>query len=300
MSQAETEPGNVAPAGPVGGASGRDYDAVGGALWRAIRSEIALTFRRRRNQVLLAGLALLPLVIGLAVKLFGHGQRGGAADLISHITNSGLFLAAVVFVVSMPLFLPLVISVVAGESLSGEAQLGTTRYAMILPVSRSRWLLMKACGLLVFVCAGVGAVLVVSLAAGFGLFGLHSMTLLSGDTIGAWAGVGRIAVMAAYVVGSLTGLCAVGLFISSLTEVPIAAMAGTAIVPAACTVVLAVPQLSAIQPGLLTYHWLDITTFLFAQPDTALLGQGLLVQLAWVAVFGSLAWARVMSADVTA
>jgi len=31
-----------------------------------------------------------------------------------------------------------------------------------------------------------------------------------------------------------------------------------------------------------------------------LLGQGLLVQLAWVAVFGSLAWARVMSADVTA
>ena len=272
-----------------------------GAWWRALRSECGLVFGRRRNQALLAGLCLLPLVIGVAVKLVsGQMDHGGGADLVSRIAGSGLFLAAVAFVVSMPLFLPLVVSVVAGDSLAGEAQLGTTRYALILPVSRTKWLVMKACGLLAFVCAGVLAVLVVALVAGFALFGMHGMTLLTGDDLGVGAGVGRIALMAAYVAGSLTGLCAVGLFVSSLTEMPIAAMAGTAIVPAVSTVLLAVPQLSAIQPGLLTTHWLDLTTFLFAQPDLGLIRQGLLVQLAWVAVFGTLAWARVVTADVTA
>ncbi|MCL2489311.1 MAG: ABC transporter permease [Propionibacteriaceae bacterium] len=276
-----------------------NFDAVPGALWRAIGSEIGLVLRRRRNQVLLAGLAALPIVIGLAVKLVSSHTDGGVG-LITKITNSGLFLAAVVFVVSMPLFLPLVISVVAGDALAAETQLGTTRYAMILPVSRTKWLGMKAVGLVVFVIAGVATVLVVSLVVGFALFGVSDMTLLSGDTIGPWAGVGRIALMSVYVVASEMGMVAVGLFISSLTDVPIVAMAGTAIVPAVCTVLLAVPQLQAIQPGLLTYHWLDLTTFLFAQPDVALIRQGLLVQLAWVAVFGSLAWARVASTDVKA
>ena len=275
-------------------------DIPRGRWWRGFGSEIRMIFGRRRNQLLLLGLALIPLVIGVAVKLFSDSHGGGGMDLVSRIAGSGLFLAAVSFVVSMPVFLPLVISVVAGDALAGDAQLGTVRYALIMPVSRSKWLAMKAVGILVFTAVGVVIVLAVALATGFGLFGVHPMTLLSGDTISVGAGVVRILWMAAYVVASLTGLLAVGLFISSLTEVPIAAMAGTAIVPAVCTVLLAVPQLAPIQPGLITAHWLDITTFLFAQPDLALLRAGLLLQLAWVAVFGALAWARVASQDVTA
>ena len=270
-----------------------------GSWWRCLASEIGLVMRRRRNQVLLAGLAALPIVIGLAVKLVSS-QASGRAVLISRMTESGLFLAAVVFVAAMPLFLPLAIAVVAGDALAAEAQQGTLRYAMILPVSRSRWLAMKGVGLLAYVVVSVATVLVVSLLTGFVLFGAHPLTLLSGDTISLWAGVGRLALMSAYVVASETGLIAVGLFVSSLTDVPIVAMVGTAMVPVICTMLLAVPQLQAIQPGLLTYHWLDITTFLFAQPDVTLVRHGLLVQLAWVALFGSLAWARVASMDVKA
>jgi len=274
--------------------------ASAGAWWRGLGSEAGLVFGRRRNQLLLVGLALVPLVIGVAVRVFSNGMRGGGTDLVSRIAGSGLFLAAVAFVVTMPLFLPLVISVVAGDALAGDAQLGTVRYALIVPVSRTKWLAMKAFALFAFTCAGVAAVLVVAVVAGFALFGVHSMTLLSGDVIGVGAGLGRLVAMAGYVAASLTGLCAVGLFVSSLTEVPIAAMAGTAIVPAVCTVLLAVPQLAPIHPGLLTYHWLDLTTFLFAQPDLALLRNGLLLQAAWVVVFGSLAWARLASQDVSA
>jgi len=46
--------------------------------------------------------------------------------------------------------------------------------------------------------------------------------------------------------------------------------------------------------------WLDLTTFLFTQPDWTLLREGVLLQLAWVVVAGSCAWARVHAADVMA
>jgi len=268
-----------------------------GAWWRALTSEWRLIFTRRRNVLLLAGLAALPLLIGIAVKLYTHGD---ATSLPGRIAGSGMFLAAVAFAVSMPVFLPIVIAVVAGDSLSGEAQAGTVRYAMIVPVSRTKWLAMKAAGVFLFVIVAAVVMFVVALVVGFALFGVRDLTLLSGDTVGVGNGIARMAGVAVYAILSLTGLCAVGLFISSLTEVPLAAMAGTALVPVISTVCVAIPQLAVIQPGLLTYHWLDLTTFLFAQPDWGLLQQGLWVQAAWVVIFGALAWARVASADVTA
>ena len=54
----------------------------------------------------------------------------------------------------------------------------------------------------------------------------------------------------------LAGLAAIGLFASTLTEVPIAAMAVTAITAVVVQILDAVPQISAIHPYLLTDWWL--------------------------------------------
>jgi ABC-2 type transport system permease protein len=101
------------------------------------------------------------------------------------------------------------------------------------------------------------------------------------------------------VILSFTGLVAVGLFFSTLTEVPVAAMAATIVVPVVSTVLSALPQLSAIHGGLLTFHWLDFGEFMRLDVDYSTLGQGLAVQAAWVAIFGTLAWSRFTTADVT-
>ena len=54
-----------------------------------------------------------------------------------------------------------------------------------------------------------------------------------------------------------------------------------------------------MRPSLSTRHWFDFAEFLRFEGSWSLLGQGLWVQLAWVAVFGSLAWARFTTADIT-
>src|SRR5659263_582103 len=92
---------------------------------------------------------------------------------------------------------------------------------------------------------------------------------------------------------------AVGLFLSTLTEVPVGAMAATVVVAIVSAVLDTLPQLAAIHPGLLTHHWLDFAEFLRIQVDWGVLGRGLGVQAAWVAIFGALAWSRFTTADVT-
>ena len=99
---------------------------------------------------------------------------------------------------------------------------------------------------------------------------------------------------------SLLGLVTIGLFVSTLTEVPVAAMATTVVLAVVFAVLDGLPQVSALHPYLLTHHWYDFDELLRLAPDRSLLLTGLAVQLSYVALFGALAWSRFTTADVSA
>ena len=93
-----------------------------GAFARLLGSELRLVFRRRRNLALLIVLAGPPVLIGIAVKT--SAPQGGNG-FFGQITGNGLFLVYTALTVSLPLFLPLAVGVVAGDSIAGEASSGT-------------------------------------------------------------------------------------------------------------------------------------------------------------------------------
>ena len=274
---------------------------VPGATGRFLRSELRLVFGRRRNQVLLAGLGLIPLLIALAVTLTHDGPSdGGGPPFSERVSSNGLFLVFTALTVSLPLFLPLAVGIVSGDAVAGEAGAGTLRYLLTVPVGRGRLLVVKGLAAFLYALAAVLVVALVGLAAGALLFGLGETTLLSGDTVSVGEGLVRALAVAAYVALSLTGLVAVGLLMSTLTEVPVAAMAATVVVAVVNTVLDALPQLSVVHPYLLTHHWFDFGDLLRTTVDYGSLAEGLLVQVGWVLVAGSLAWSRFTTADVTA
>ena len=213
--------------------------------------------------------------------------------------GNGLFLVFTALTVSLPFFLPLVIGVVAGDSIAGEAGLGTLRYLLTVPVTRSRVLVVKTLGVATFTALAVLAVAVTGLVAGAVLFGLHSVTLLSGDTVGLGNGLLRTVGVCAYVVIALFGLAAGGLFVSTLTENAIAAMATTIGLAVFSALLDAVPQLSAIHGILLTHNWLGFGELLRSSVDTTALVRWSLLHLSYAAVFLSLAWARLQTKDIT-
>ncbi|HVV76738.1 MAG TPA: ABC transporter permease subunit [Mycobacteriales bacterium] len=271
-----------------------------GALGRQLRSELRLAFGRRRNQILLVALGAIPLAIGIAVKLSPPGGRGGdGPQFLNRITDSGLFLVLTALFIMLNLFLPVVIGIVSADGIAGEAQAGTLRYLLTVPVRRGRLLFVKAFGLVTYALAAVGTIAMVAAIAGMALFGTGSFTLLGGQTVSTGEGLLRILAVAIYVWLSLFGLIAVGLLISVLTEVPIAAMAATLGFGVLSIVLDQIPQLHAIHPGLIDNYWQSFGTLIRVGPDFGQLGRYLLLQLVYVAVAGGLAWAKFSDADVT-
>jgi ABC-2 type transport system permease protein len=270
-----------------------------GALRRLLGSEIRMVFRRRRNRALLALLAAAPVAIGIAVKASTPRPGADGPQFLGQVSSNGLFLIFTALTVTLPLLLPLLVGVVAGDAVAGEAGSGTLRYLLTVPVPRGRLLTAKAVGVLAYAAAAVTVIAVVGLIMGAALFGLHQVTLLSGDTISLSAGLGRTLEIILYVIATLTGYLAIGVFISTLTEVPVAAMAATIGVAVVAAVLDQVPQLGSLRALLFVHHWLGFGEILRLSVAWHTLFGWLGLQLAYVVVFGAAAWARFTTADIT-
>ena len=108
-----------------------------------LRAELLHLFRRRRIHALLVVLALVPVAIVIALKLSGGPDRGEGPTFLNQVTNNGVFATLAALVITLPVFLPLAVSIVAGDAIAGEAGLGTLRYLLIRPSGRSRLLAVK-------------------------------------------------------------------------------------------------------------------------------------------------------------
>lgn len=265
---------------------------------RLLRSEVRLIGGRRRNQMGLLVLALVPIVLAISVKVSSGNARGGP-DFLDSVTTNGLFVPLAALAVEMGIFLPLAISMLAGDAVAGEANLGTLRYLLTVPVSRTRLLVVKYASLCIGALWGVATVAVAGAVIGVALFGTGPLTTLSGSQLEFPAALGRVLLVVLYLSACIAALGAVGLFISTLTEQPIAATIALMIFTILSWILDAVPQLEWLHPWLIVHEWLSFADLLRDPPlwDNVLRGLG--VDAAYAAVFWLLAWARFAGKDVT-
>ena len=273
-------------------------DRGGSGTLQLLGNELSTQFRRWRTWAMLAALALIPILIGIAIRLLGGSDPGRGPAFIDQITNNGLFVGLAAMTVAIPLFLPLTVSVAAGDAIAGEASHGTLRYLLIAPAGRVRLLAVKYLGAAAFCIVGTLTVVVVGTLVGLVLFPVGPVTLLSGAQVTVGEGLVRLLAIAAYVAVSLLGLTAIGLFFSTLTTVPIGAMAATALLAVTAQIVGAIPQLEAVHPWLFTDRWLDFADLLRAPIVWDSFVGNAMLQAAYIAVFGAAAIARFVTKDV--
>jgi ABC-2 type transport system permease protein len=169
-----------------------------------------------------------------------------------------------------------------------------------VPVSRTRLLVVKYLSTVVFAFVCTAAVAVVGVIVGLALFPHGDVTLLSGTTISYGAALWRALLVAGYVTMMLAGLCGIGLFISTLTEVPIGAMAATAVLAIVSQIADSIPQIHVIHPYLFSHPWLNFGDLLRSPVSWHGLQMGAMTQLAYLTIFLPLAWARLQTKDITA
>lgn len=305
MSRAET---GIVRAAADGGAGTTGPVRARGRLWTLglFRSELTLTFRRWRTLALLGVLAAVPVLIGIAVRIetgdgssSGPGEGTGGPAFLSQVTNNGLFLVFAALAVTLPVFLPMAVGVVAGDSVAGEAGAGTLRYLLVAPAGRTRLLLTKYASVLTFCLVATLVVALSALATGALLFPVGDVTTISGTRIGFGEGLLRAGLIVLAVAASLIGFAALGVFVSTLTGSGIAAMAATVGLLITVQIVDTIPQLSGIHPYLFPHYWMSYADLLREPVYWDELVKNLGLQGLYAVVFGSAAWARFTAKDIT-
>ena len=263
--------------------------------------ELRKMLRRPRTWVMVLLLCLLPTVVAVFLKTSDVAPRPGTgpAFLSAVLQNGALFPAAALAIV-LPLFLPVAVSLIAGDAVAGEAQAGTLRYLLVRPVGRTRLLVAKLVSVIAFCLLAVAAVSTSAYVVGTQLFGTQpSVASLSGPDLTTREATTRTVLAILYVGWSMLGVAAVALFLSTITDSPLAASLGAIAMLITSGVLVGLDAASSVQPYLPTRYWLAFVD-LFRQPVAYRdLVRGTALQAVYIGVFLAGAWANFTTKDVT-
>ena len=297
-----------------------------------ITVELFKLVRRVRTWFTIGLICALPLVVAIfiAVTHLAPPPGQGSAFLSAVLDDGQLYPAAALALV-LPVFLPVAVAVVAGESIAGEASAGTLRYLLARPVGRTRLLVSKLISVTTFTLVAVAAVTVTSYATGVlilgpsraaavgtspgglsgsiapgaggaptaGLQAGAAITSLSGTPLTTLELVERVLGAMAFITVSMLGVAAIAIFLSTLTDSALGAALGALATLVASEVLVTLDAASAVQPYLPTRYWLAWIDF-FRQPifwrD---IQRGFGIQAVYVVVFLAAAWANFATRDIT-
>ncbi len=270
---------------------------------RFFRSELRIVYLRPRNLALFAVLVAAPIFLGIVLKINtpppGSGGPSGAGEFIGQVAENGVFLSLLSIFVLMTLVLPLSVAVVSGDSVAGEAGLGTLRTLLTVPAGRVRLLVTKYLMIVVFCFTACALVAIIALAMGALLFPIGPVTLLSGETVPLIDGLARLAMIVVYVAVGLSALGALGLALSTFTQHAIGVMAAILVVVVASEILDAITQVASIHPYLPTHFWLTFDALLRTPITWSDIGHGLLSFAAYIVIFGAIALTRIRRANIT-
>jgi ABC-2 type transport system permease protein len=292
-----------------------------------ITVELLKLSRRLRTWMSIGLICALPLVVAIfiAVTHLAPPPGQGSAFLSAVLDDGQLYPAAALAIV-LPVFLPVAVAVVAGDSIAGEASAGTLRYLLARPVSRTRLLVAKLVAVITFTSVAVIAVTVTSYATGVlflgpsraaavglsgsavpgaggsptaGLLAGGAITSLSGTPLTTFQLVERVLGAMAFVTVSMLGVAAIALFLSTITSSALAAALGSLAALIGSEILVTLNAASVVQPYLPTRYWLAWIDFFrdpIFWPD---IERGFGIQLVYVAVFLTAAWANFATKDIT-
>jgi ABC-2 type transport system permease protein len=276
--------------------------------------ELVKLARRPRNWVSIALLCGLPIMVAIFVAVTHLAPPPGQGPaLLSAVLSDGQLFPAAALAIVLPIFLPVAVAVIAGDSVAGEASSGMLRYLLARPVGRTKLLVAKLIALVVYVLFAVLFVAVTSYVTGRILFGSKPAavtssgittsnvvaTSLSGTALTPTDILLRTAGTVAFVTVSMLGVGAIALFLSTLSDSSLGAALGALAALITSGVLVALNSASAVSPYLPTRYWLSWVDF-FRQPILwPDIDRGFAIQGVYVLVFLAAAWASFASKDVT-
>jgi ABC-2 type transport system permease protein len=246
-------------------------------------------------------MAVLPLILIGALHLGGGGggRRNATINLVDVATDSGLNFTLFVLFAASGFFLVVVFALFFGDTVASEAQWGSLRYALATPVPRNRLLRQKWYAALLLSVGALLTLVVVSLVAGGLTYGFGPIQTPVGLSLDQGPGLLRLAGMVGYLAVHLLVVGALGFWLSTITDAPLAAVGGAVFTMIVFAVLEQVQQLGDIRdwfPSAFGTAWTDL---LLSPVDSDNLFRGVLQAAVYVAVLTGLGFRHFWRRDVT-
>jgi ABC-2 type transport system permease protein len=260
-----------------------------------IRVEFARQISQWRVRVVLIIFGALPVVVRVAFLIGGAGgPAAGRTDLAAFAQASGTTFTAFILVITAGFLLTLVVALLFGDMIAGEASRSTLKYLLTIPVGRTRLLFVKVLVASTVLVVGILILTGMSLLVGTASYGSGGIQIPVGPQLGMGESLLRILAAVAVICLHLSWAAALGTMFTVLAEAPLAAAGGVVITSILSSILERIPDLGIVRNYLPTWNTDAFRQFFAARIDYGPVVDSVLSALIYALIFTVVAvwWLR--------
>ena len=269
----------------------------------SFRTELVRQASRRRTQLALGFMVLLPLVILFAFTVGGDDDdeprsRGQFSSMVDLATDNGLNFTLFTVFVSASFLLVVVVALFNGDTVASEASWGSLRYLLAAPVPRARLLGVKLLVSLTYSAIALLTLAGTALLIGTLSYGWGPLRRTAAEAVPPGEGLLRLLAVLGYIAVGLLVVAGLAFLLSVCTDAPLGAVGGAVLLVILSNILDQITALGALR-DLLPTHWNGAWLGLLSTPmQTDDIVKGSISALVYAAGFWALAWWRFLRKDV--
>jgi ABC-2 type transport system permease protein len=161
-------------------------------MWKLLKLELFKIFKRPRTYIAFGAIAAIVLLIQIALKFEGKSY----IDLLLSNLNGSFefsdefklkllngYLICFIILNTLLIQMPLLVALIAGDSIAGEANMGTLRLSLTKPISRTQYMLVKFWASVIYTIVLLIWMAALALFGSMLIFGTNDMIVLRSEGI---------------------------------------------------------------------------------------------------------------------
>ncbi len=233
-------------------------------MWKLLQIELFKIFKRPRTYISFGAVGLLVLIIQLGLKADGKEyvdfmlrDLSVSFDIQGNVLNG--FLVCHIILQLLLVHVPLLVTLIAADLISGEANMGTLRLLLTKPISRTQIVIAKFLSATIYTFLLLTWMAILALFVSMALFGTDDMLNLKSGYIVQLKSTDifwRYICAFGFAAIAMLTVAALGFFLSMFAENSIGPIVATMSIIVTFTILstLDIPIFNAIKPYLFTTH----------------------------------------------
>ncbi len=249
-------------------------------MWKLLKIELFKIFKRPRTYIAFGAIASIVFLIQIALKFDGKAyidlllnNLTESFDLSDEFKEKLLngYLVCFLILNTLLIQMPLLVALIAGDSIAGEANMGTLRLSLTKPISRTQYMLTKFLASVIYTVALLIWMAVIGLFGSMLLFGVNDIVVIrsSGvEQMQSFDVLWRYLAAFVYAAVALTTIAALAFLLSVFAENSIGPIIATMSIVIVCTILseMNIPIYDrAIKPWLFTTHMVAWKGFFYVK-----------------------------------